>query len=416
MYDSPEKNQKINLPPNTTLIINPQTQTDTSAATATMLQPSEASSDLPTNTMSSSILASIENPSPIPNSLQTTFSLLPNQIYPNPPTTAPSSNSPHTSYGLTPTPSQIYPTLLNPNPIPPTVTFFNSEEIPKFRGRRLQTDEMFVYGPNFNEFIENLNAYFIRHQIINDEEKINALRLLVHPTQGDARFVLAHFLDPSLNRERFSFNQLVNYLKRSYTTKEETNFFQAASHFIDLIRKKDSLKDFKKIREIQNAINQIMETFKRRESFTLSPKNTEQHCMELLLHLALSYLGGEKLTTNVLEKAPTNEAGGLLGLRCVEFLMRESLTNNMELHHIKEDFPASRPCSALSRDSRSGREMPLKTDESKTTKNVLCYKCGMKNHISPDCRIKKLYCSHCKINTHNTVVCRKKFRQQKRYN
>lgn len=320
------------------------------------------------------------------------------------PTITPTFN-PHQAW-VTNEPS---PCNINPR-TPSTVTFLNTEEIQKFRGRRLQTDEVFQYGPTFNEFADSLDAYFTRHNLSDDNEKINALRLLVHPSQGDARYVLAHFLDPALNKERFSYDELIRCLKRSYTTKEEINFYQASQHLINLITNKSNPRDFKNIHEIENAIKLLIDTFKRRENFANSGKTAEQHVMEVMLHLALSYWGGEKLTLEVLEKAPTREQSSLLGLRCSEFLLKDTFhaTVNHVKFHQEQRRPSDLRGGAPLRDSRLAREKTTKPDESK---DVFCYKCGLKYHRAPQCRRKNLYCNHCRTNTHNSIVCRKKFRQ-----
>ena len=188
------------------------------------------------------------------------------------------------------------------------MTFLNTEEIQNFRGRRLQTDEELQYWSTFNEFADSLNAYFIRHNLTDDNEKINALRLLICPSQGDARYVLAHFLDPTLNKDRFSYDEQIRCLKRSYTTKEEINFSQASQHLINVFTNVSNPCDFKNIHKIEKAIELLIDTFKRRENFADSGKKTaEQHVMEV-----------------VLEKAPTSEQSSLQGQRCSEFLLKDT--------------------------------------------------------------------------------------------
>ena len=183
VYSSPDG--KIKLPPGTTLVITPSSNSVlkySTTANADMAGANAATATATTDSVNTSLY---------PNMSQPTFSLNSGE-HQLPPASLPSHGNPQ-------------------NYSPHTVTFLNSEEIPKFRGRRLQTDEIFTHGPSFDELASNLNAYFIRHNLNNDEEKINALRLLVHPTQGDERFVLAHFLDPALNRERFSYEQLNHF-------------------------------------------------------------------------------------------------------------------------------------------------------------------------------------------------------------
>ena len=405
----------------------------------------------------SEITASTTQPTVTPSTSQNTFpQIQPQSYFPNGINTAPF------------------------NPMPNTVTFMNAEEIPKFRGRRLPQDEIFVVGPTFSEFTSNLAAYFQRHHIIEDSQKINLLRLLVHPSQGDARYVLSHFLDPLLNPQGFSYEELIDFLKRSYTKTEELIFFRATQHLMATINDKVAPRDFKKIRDIETSILQLLETYKRRGGFNESTKSAEEHCRDVLLHMALAAWGGEKLTTEVLEKLSIDENATILGLKTNEFINKEEIKKNTEVccisalpitgrlagsSSIKKDTPggfhgpigtgrpqqstkwgqnpnterpqqstkwgqnpnterphqatrwghaphsgsAGHRSSAPPRTRGVGGEIPPKPVE--LLNNIFCFKCGYSNHVSTHCNKRNLFCTFCKSPTHNTVVCRKKFRE-----
>ena len=78
--------------------------------------------------------------------------------------------------------------ILNPNV---KLTFVNNEEMSKFVGNPTQYDTTFSPGPKIEEFLQNFSAYTVRHNIVTDADKLIALRMLVHPSMGDARFVLS---------------------------------------------------------------------------------------------------------------------------------------------------------------------------------------------------------------------------------
>ena len=42
--------------------------------------------------------------------------------------------------------------------------------------------------------------------------------------------------------------------------------------------------------------------------------------------------------------------------------------------------------------------------------NVECYRCGLKGHMARACQ-RKVWCSHCKSNTHRDATCRRRRRQ-----
>ena len=88
-------------------------------------------------------------------------------------------------------------------------------------------------------------------------KKQNLLRPLVQPSQGDARFVLANFLDPLLDHYGFSYEEYLDFLKRCYTKTEETKFYRVTQHFMAVINDKVAPRDIKKNRYIETSILQL---------------------------------------------------------------------------------------------------------------------------------------------------------------
>ena len=134
------------------------------------------------------------------------------------------------------------------------MTFLNTEKIQKLRGRSLQADEVFLYGPTFNEFDDSLNAFF-KHILTDDNEKINALGLFfiqVYPSQ---------ILNQALIWVRFSYEGLIRCLKRSYITKNELNFYKASQHLINIITNKSNPRDLEKYTRKRKSHQTIIRHF-----------------------------------------------------------------------------------------------------------------------------------------------------------
>ena len=282
-----------------------------------------------------------------------------------------------------------------PHPQNQILTFVNTEEVPKFKGLRATCDEYFTPGPTLNEFVSNLEAYFHRHNLHNDQERINALKILIHPSQGDARFVLSHIVNNQLNETNLTYNELINYIRRAYTTKKQSNFFQAVKNFLGTIQDDEADKDFVKINKINDAIQLLMEAYKKRPAYANNQKTMEQTLQEMLTLIAFSTRAGEKASNEVLEKIPANQEYRKTALQIAEF--------------IKKEGEKTATVCAL----RTTRAPPPQRqgESSLINKNLLCTKCGWRGHMASRCRRTDLFCKHCRTHTHMTNVCRrKKFR------
>ena len=182
-------------------------------------------------------------------------------------------------------------TMLNPNV---KLTFVNNEEMSKFVGNPTQYDTTFSPGPKIEEFLNHFNAYTVRHNIVSDADKLIALRMLVHPSMGDARFVLSSLVDDSLGAN-ITFQEVSDYLVRLYKSETSLNFFRACNNFIDLCKPKtDGLNDLMQFRSIEVATKELLNAYLDKPNQAQSQNTANQKFFYIFIFDGIFNLCGRK--------------------------------------------------------------------------------------------------------------------------
>ena len=196
--------------------------------------------------------------------------------------------------------------LNNRQASPSRLAFITAQELPKFKGNRTSHDDVFTRGPDIEEFLNTFRAYLARHNIVTDKDKIIALKMNIHASQGDAKCTLSSILDDNINSEGITFEQVETLLRRVYKKEESTSFYKSAKHYLDLLNKTKSGNTVEKLRSLEIASKSIHKAFTERKAWDNNTKSTQDTLLEFILVFSYSIYGGEKMTEKCLDKLESN--------------------------------------------------------------------------------------------------------------
>ena len=296
--------------------------------------------------------------------------------------------------------NNILPTEMAPPQQVTNLSFIGGDEIKKFVGNPTHFDTMFTPGPPINEFLDNFNAFCQRHNLASDADKLTALKINMHPSMGDSRFILASILDENLNTN-ITFDEVINYLKRAYKPTSSINVYRASQNFINLCRPKASSdNDFLKLRQIEIAARELLEAFTKRPAYVGSEKSDEQKMLEILSLTAYSAYAGEKISKKLSESSvPARE----LLIKCTEELRLQNLKEKSEnlLYYESKQQPET---NTKQFGFKNNSYKKMNTDKNKN--NLICHKCALGGHSARECKSRvELFCSKCLKSGHVSKVC-----------
>lgn len=208
--------------------------------------------------------------------------------------------------------------LNNRQASPSRLAFITAQELPKFKGNRTSHDDVFTRGPDIEEFLNNFRAYLARHNIVTDKDKIIALKMNIHASQGDAKCTLSSILDDNINSEGITFEQVETLLKRVYKKEESTSFYKSAKHYLDLLNKTKSGNTVEKLRSLEIASKSIHKAFTERKAWENNNKSTQDTLLEFILVFSYSIYGGEKMTEKCLDKLESNVCPREINIKFLE--------------------------------------------------------------------------------------------------
>ena len=298
---------------------------------------------------------------------------------------------------------------------PPRLSFIPQDEVKKFVGNRTSYDTAFSPGPTIEEFITNFNAFVVRHNLNNDEDKITALRMFISPSVGDARFTISSLLDNNIN-PNITFQEVIDYLKRAYKTTSSINFYRASQNFIKQCTPRVKIEnDFLKLRAIELSCRELLEAYTEREAYTNSQKTPEEKLMELLTLTAFSAFAGEKISKKLSKDSVS--ARELL-IRCREEIRinemkdRQDLENGPQIeNHVfftEKTFPenAATKHPYYNKNNFNKTNSQRHSYQIKNNKQIVCHRCGKSSHVAKECRTTvELFCKKCLRPGHVSKVC-----------
>ena len=208
--------------------------------------------------------------------------------------------------------------LNNRQTSPSRLAFITAQELPKFKGNRTSHDDVFTHGPDIEEFLSTFRAYLARHNIVTDKDRIIALKMNIHPSQGDAKCTLSSILDDNMNNEDITFEQVETLLRRVYKKEESTSFYKSAKHYLDLLNKNKSGNTVEKLRSLEIASKSIHKAFMERKSWESNEKSTQDTLLEFILIFSYSIYGGEKMTEKCLDKLESNVSPREINIKFLE--------------------------------------------------------------------------------------------------
>ena len=218
--------------------------------------------------------------------------------------------------------------LNNRQASPSRLAFITAQELPKFKGNRTSHDDVFTRGPDIEEFLNTFRAYLARHNIVTDKDKIIALKMNIHASQGDAKCTLSSILDDNINSEGITFEQVETLLKRVYKKEESTSFYKSAKHYLDLLNKTKSGNTVEKLRSLEIASKSIHKAFTERKAWENNNKSTQDTLLEFILVFSYSIYGGEKMTEKCLDKLESNVCPREINIKFLE--KKKSLRNQLK--------------------------------------------------------------------------------------
>ena len=380
MFFTPPTSSKSN-PESTTPNVKPKCLFNSAASAS-------SSAATPSSTINTvAILPAQTSVSYTPNSTHIAFSSLLNKVNTMSQQTLPSSNVGN---------------MVNPNV---KLTFVNNEEISKFVGNPTQFDTTFAPGPKIEEFLNHFNAYIVRHNITTDADKLIALRMLVHPSMGDARFVLSSLLDDTLGTN-ITFQQVSDYLIRLYKSETSLNFFRACNNFIELCKpKNDGVNDLMQFRSIEVATKELLQAYLDKPNQANSQKNDSQKIFEILSLMAFSIYAGEKVSKSLIKEDLSQKD---LFVKAKELIRLQALQDEKKKDSVVLQISEEEENSVVKKknfDLKKRRTMQIKGK-----KTLICFRCGLENsHTAKSCNTKiDLFCSFCLKRGHVNKVCFKK--------
>ena len=313
------------------------------------------------------------------------------------------------------------------------LAFVTGEELLKFKGNKRPMETLFTPGPSINDFLSSFAAYCARHGLVSSSDKVLALKMNVHPSQGDAFLTLSSILDSSLNKDTISFEDISDYLSDIYRPISNLNVFRATKSFVKRINDcaEDSFKGnpIETLRSLELSAKELVQTFTQRKDFNRNnKKNPEDSMIELLIAMSFSMYVGEETSNKFIEDLPANIPPRSILLRAHNQIRKSQIKKSPSTDYVAvvdsnpAEMRASRPRNpsyglghknSNFRSNTPGRH--LKKDEYNSNfnhSNQNCYFCNG-FHTSENCRRREsINCSFCKIKGHNVMACRK-FRKQK---
>ena len=305
-------------------------------------------------------------------------------------------------------------------------TVLQGEEVAKFRGFRTTNDGMFTPGPSIEDFLENLKAYFTRHNIETDEDKICTLKLLIDPHVGDARLVVANILDSKINPKKLKYKELEDLLKETYRDPQAASLFDAAVHIEKSLKKSSTESAHLQLININKAVQNFIEAFTSRPEFRNNSKSPADTAKEALLLFASSCWAGREVCEKVIVPFQAGEDPRILNREILEFIRRTDLKRGQP--QAQEAMVVAATSSAYNSTLNHTSKMAPSVEEGWTKGNTqatygnqlhdhqvssykakfFCYRCGVKGHIRPMCTAPAdtIFCTTCKRNSHVTSVCR----------
>ena len=292
------------------------------------------------------------------------------------------------------------------------LTFLQGSEIIKFKGNRTSKDGIFSQGPRIQDFLESIEAYFHRHEITDDKDRIVTIKLHVDQSSGDARFVLRNILDPNLNSKRVSYDELKNLLLEHYRNRESASLYDAAVHLQEAINNKLDTDQMALI-GISNAIQNFVEAYTGRSQFADNKKTTLNVVKEAFLFFGVAVWGGRSLTEKSLLKFPSNMEPRNQIMEINQHLKK------MTAVAAREEIAASVAQNMASKGPMAygqtpklpawGQERPHREKSSEQAKSLgnNCLRCGLKNHRFKQCRVnsENIYCTRCQSRNHVATMC-----------
>jgi len=300
-------------------------------------------------------------------------------------------------------------------PAVPKLSFIGGEELKKFIGNKTPYDTSFSPGPSIEEFTEAFKSFCDRHELTTDNDRIASIRMMIHPSMGDARFVLSSLLDSNINAN-ITFQEVLDYLNRAYKTTSSINFYRASQNFLQLCKPKLAVEnDFLKLRGMEIAARELLDAFSKREAYANCGKSPEEKIVELLSFIAFSAYTGEKISNKITKGSVTSrellvrtkEEIRLLDLKDRSSLKDENVfysePKQPQQSGFKRSFGKNQGQYGNTK-SNSGRNHFNNTNNS--NRNVICHKCGHPSHSAKDCKTQiELFCGKCLKGGHVSSVC-----------
>lgn len=334
--------------------------------------------------------------------------------------------------------------LNNRQASPSRLAFITAQELPKFKGSRTSHDDVFTPGPDIEEFLTTFRAYLARHKIVTDKDKIIALKMNIHASQGDAKCTLSSILDDNINSEGITFEQVETLLRRVYKKEESTSFYKSAKHYLDLVNKTKSGNTVEKLRSLEIASKSILKAFTERKAWDNNTKSTQDTLLEFILVFSYSIYGGEKMTEKCLDKLESNICPREINIKFLEKKRKLDKPTEVVAHieerrikpsnervydkknvsfktndnyaqrfrnqdrHRQQEVPHHKRYDDTRR-SRSSPDFNRRQQNSATQQHRPFYRDELLNirdnrNYSSD-RVRKYYCNLCKKNNHNDYNC-----------
>jgi len=277
-------------------------------------------------------------------------------------------------------------------------------DLPKFRGNPKRGEIGFTPGVDVKTFFRSLDNHFSQKNITDNDAKVRTVFAQIDKERGNAIDWANMYAGKCAKYEDVKaefFHAYPNFIS--------SEFRHAANALADIsIHTDDTFSDATRLEVYTRA---LVEAFvNKREMNALGiTSETEIDIVgaqtitvpELLQNMILHMIVAQSVPIHIYEKltgiTPNISSTNFMAL-VIENTSRQTVEEGLRRRNAKKKIDENQAVFKIERSSQK---------ENYYNKSKTCYKCGMKNHISKDCRV-DTYCSHCKVKSHNTSVCRKK--------
>ena len=151
-------------------------------------------------------------------------------------------------------------------------TVFESKNLPKFRGRRRANDPDFLEQVSFTDYLKSVEAHISNFNNPSDKVKLEILLLCSDKDVGDFHETLISFQAEVY--QHYSFEQIVNQLKKIYAVPEERNVCEASDALDQAMH-----RNLTKRHEITSSVNKFIIVIEKFAEFHL---NQETNLIEMM--------------------------------------------------------------------------------------------------------------------------------------